>query len=114
MSKNHTITHVNVSARICFPEGSLSRFVARVQSLESIGRYGILIWNKKKVKDMYFSTIDIIKRNFIHKRTYTICTRGPTSPCLEEQQVQVSLMPAKLLHLFCWVLHFHQVLLPLY
>lgn len=50
MNKNHTITHVNIRARICFPEGSLSRFVARVQSLESIGRYGILIWNKERQK----------------------------------------------------------------
>jgi hypothetical protein len=113
MNKNHTITHVNVSAKICLPEGSLSRLVERALSLESMGRYGILIWNKER----YFSTTGSIKRKVIYKPTYMtpiICTGGPTSPCLEEQQVQVSQMPVKLQHQFWWVLHFHQVLLPLY
>lgn len=36
------MTHVNFSARVCLPEGSLSRSAARVESLASIGRYGIL------------------------------------------------------------------------
>ena len=38
-------TYVNVNARICLPEGSLSRFVERVLILASIGRYGTLICN---------------------------------------------------------------------
>lgn len=47
------MTHVNFSARICLPEGSLSRSAARVESLASTGRYGILTcrMNKREKKN---------------------------------------------------------------
>lgn len=43
IKKTKFITHVKVSASICFPEGSLSRSVESALILESIGRYGTLI-----------------------------------------------------------------------
>lgn len=48
-------TDVNVNARICLPEGSLSRSVGRALSLASIGRYGIRTWkfNKEKALQIY-------------------------------------------------------------